>query len=192
MMSLGEKSAYEPFVKLCNEVLNAARTRDFADDINKHLKPEDPKCKIEFIRYEKLFTEYDWTDTHNSRTAGKRCSLTVKPDILVVRRDGIEDYKANQAAVKGTDFDPSEDPTSAKGADCRVRLKDVLSYIELKWKEKAAILQINQGLKPPRVSTGEYLNPFQFSELILSASIKISLKIGLKIQLKVNVASFVS
>ena len=128
-----ETNAYAPFVELCNKVLLVARRKKFAAKIDEHLLPQDPKNAIEFIRYNSLSAEYDWTDG-----LGKPCSSTVEPDILIVRKDGIKEYKTDQARGRNEKFDPGAAPASETPRKCRVKMKDILSFVELKWTAKAA------------------------------------------------------
>jgi hypothetical protein len=146
-----EEDAYKPLVELCNQVLTTAREEDLAAKLDEHLRPE--KGQIEFIRYDKLPLAYDWVSKPSRRgKPPKQCLVTVKPDILVVMKDAIANYKANQAAVTEKVFDPSAPAVAS--APCRIGLKDVLGCVELKWTR-----QPNRELKPPPVpqtSAGEY------------------------------------
>lgn len=138
-------------------MLKTARGHDLASSIHQVLQPGDPKAQIEFIHHDGHCLEYDWVEGPNDAgTPEEPCFLTVKPSILVVRKGAIKDYKANQVAVKAKKFDPNHKAV-AQEADRGIGLRDVLSYIELKYNGRSAIP------RPRQESTGEYLDRLHFT-----------------------------
>ncbi len=126
--------AYEALVNLCNQALNALRADDVATNLNEGLRCEEDQ--IEFVYSSTISLMYDWSNSgsSNRHSMGPVCAT---PPILVVRKDAIKGYKAEQGdaksgvvGVKDYKFDPSDAPIAPMST--RIELKDVLGCIELK------------------------------------------------------------